>query len=243
MLKIYTCAFLNENYLNEAKISIESLRTNGAFDGPIYLITDMSCSIDGVNVIYASCPDVPTSSAFKLKVFEYIKDFSDDDIVLYLDTDIVLLKPIPSFNDIDDKINFYEYPSQKQNLIYFAGFITEDPEIISKQAFSAGLFVFRPSEAVKDTFSKAFSLFSDLNKKGKINGCWEQPALCYTVIKENMYTLSLTPYIYEERWKDWYIAPDGRPKESHIFNHFCALRGVNRQTEMKKYLIQKEETN
>jgi hypothetical protein len=66
--------------------------------------------------------------------------------------------------------------------------------------------------------------------KNKINGCWEQPALCFTLIETDMYNISLNNLVYEERTKT-------KPSNSAVFNHFCGLRGPIRYTNMKKYII------
>lgn len=229
MFKIYLCAFINKVYLEEAKVCIESIRKNGCFTGPIYLFTDMDASIDGVNIIKTTCGSVPLSSGYRLRLFEHIADFSPDDIFLYVDTDIVALKPLPSFDSIGDKIQVYGYPLRKQIESSFSGFITNDTNYTSKTAMSAGILLFRPSIKVKRVFDAAHNLYLDLIKKNKINGCWEQPALCFTLIEHDMYEISLNDYVYEER-------EHGTIAESHIFNHFCGLRGNIRYKYMKKYL-------
>ena len=55
MLKIYLCAFLKKEYLEEAKICIQSIRKHGLFTGKIYLFTDLDVYIDNV-VIYIYLP-------------------------------------------------------------------------------------------------------------------------------------------------------------------------------------------
>lgn len=229
MLKVYLCAFIKKEYIEEAKICIQSLRKNGCFNGPIYLFTDMDISISGIEVIKVKCQSVFLSASFRTRLFEYIKDFSDDDIFLYLDTDIVILKPLPSFDDIGEKIQTYGYPLRTQKEQSFAGFITNDINYTSKTAICSGILLFRPSLKVKKVFDDTYKLYNILIINKKINGCWEQPALCYTLIKHDMYDISLNNYVYEERTKS-------KITDLQIFNHFCGLRGLERYKKMKKYL-------
>ena len=222
------CAFLNKNYIEEAKICIESIRKNGLFTGPIYLFTDLDVDIENVVIIKATCETIPLSSSFRTRVFEYIKDYSVDDTFLYLDTDIVVLKPIPDLI-VTDKIHVYGYPKRKQNESSFSGFLTRDKKFTSETAFSAGILLFKPSEKVKKVFDDTYNLYLSLLQKKRINSCWEQPALCFILIQENMHDISLNDYVYEQRTKSKVL-------DSHVFNHFCALRGPKRQLSMKKVL-------
>lgn len=229
MLKIYLCAFKTECYLKEANVCIESLRTKGQFNGPVYLFTDMDVTIADVQVIKVNCESVPLSASFRTRLFEYIKDYDSDDIFLYIDTDIVALKPLPLFNSIGNKIQVYGYPSRTQVEPSFSGFITNDTHFTKKTAVSTGLLLFRPSLKVKKVLDETYELYKQLIKKNKINDCWEQPALCFKLIESDMYEMSLNDYVYEERTRI--------PKnELHIFNHFCGMRGNARHAQMKKYL-------
>ena len=123
MLKVYLCALKKKCYLEEAKICIESLRTNGKFNGPIYLFTDMNISMTNVEVINVNCESVSLAPSFRLKLFRYINNYNSEDIFLYLDTDIVILKPLPNFKFIDNKIHVYGYPLRTQKENSFSGFI------------------------------------------------------------------------------------------------------------------------
>lgn len=229
MLKIYMCAFKNNCYLEEAKICIESLRTNGKFNGIIYLFTDMEVTLHHVEVIKANVESIPLSASFRIQLFNYIKDYNANDIFLYLDTDIIILKPLPSFDSIGNKIQVYGYPSRTQVEDSFSGFITNNPHFTKKTAICSGILLFRPSLKVKKVFDEIDELYNELIKKNKINSCWEQPALCFKLIEHDMQTISLNDYVYEERTNDSIT-------DLHIFNHFCGLRGNTRYINMKKYL-------
>jgi hypothetical protein len=229
MLKIYLCAFLNKIYIEEAKVCIESIRTNGCFKGTIYLFTDMDVFIEGVEIIKTTCASIQLSACYRTRLFDHIKDISKDDIFLYLDTDIVVLKPLPSFDHIGDKIHVYGYPSRRQKEPSFSGFITDDINYTSQTAICSGILLFRPSPKVKKVFDDIYKLYMDLIKKNKINACWEQPALCYILIEQDMYDISLSEYVYEERTKS-------KITDLQVFNHFCGMGGDSRYNNMKKYL-------
>lgn len=235
MLKIYMCVFFSQDYVKEAKLCIESLRTHGKYAGEIYLFTDLEdIKIEGVTIIKADCDSIANSSAFRLDVFNYI-EFKEDDIVLYLDTDIMILKPLPDFSWIDDKVNVYGYNGtfgyrkRKQKEESFAGYLTTDREIVEQDAFCAGILLFRPTEYIRKLFADTLSLHRQNVKVGKINNCWEQPSLCFILAKNHMFSLNLNAFVHEERM-------NANVKDSVIFNHFCGMRGHQRNVQMRKYL-------
>lgn len=233
MLKIYFCAFKKKCYLEEAKISIKSLQTNGQFNGPIYLFTDMDVILDNVEIFKVDCESIPLSASFRTQIFEYIKDYDSNDIFLYLDTDIVIVKPLPSFNYIDNKIQVYGYNTRNQSGSSFSGHITNDPHFVLQPAICSGILLFRPSLKVKNVFDETYELYKKLLRRNKVNGCWEQPALCYKMIEHTMCNMSLNDYVIEQRGGEHSIK---NKKDTYIFNHFCGLRSSTRFNEMEKYL-------
>ena len=138
MLKIYICACKDKQYLKEAKICIDSLRKNGQFHGLIYLLTDipqflekLDFDLTNVEVIKVKCGSNKMSAVLRTRLFHYIENYDTNDIFLYLDTDIVIVKPLPTFDYIDDKIHVYSHGgSQKSNS--FSGYITNNPYFTSK---------------------------------------------------------------------------------------------------------------
>jgi hypothetical protein len=188
----------------------------------------MDVNIDGVDIIKEKCENVFLSASFKTRIFKYFPDFSAYDQYLYLDTDIVALKPLPTFDSIGSKIQVYGYPARTQREHSFAGYITQDIKYTSKMAISSGILLFRPSVEVKRVFDDTYELYTTLIKQNKVNHCWEQPALCYVMIDQDMYDVSLTEFVYEERLN--------RTPTKEVFNHFCGLRGEARKYMMKKYL-------
>jgi lipopolysaccharide biosynthesis glycosyltransferase len=233
VLKIYLCAFINNKYIEEAKVCIQSIRQNGLFNGEIYLFTDMNVVVndENVHIIKVNCKTVELSAVYRTRLFEHldINKFSEDDIILYLDSDIVVMKPIPSFEFITDKIHVYGYPSRKQKEGSFAGFITSEPKYVNYVAFCSGILLFRPSNKIKQVFDEIYSLYLELINKNKINPCWEQPALCYKLIEHEIVCIDLNDLVYEERTK-------GVIEDGHVFNHLCGMRSCDRVNLMKKYL-------
>lgn len=221
------CAFLTSHYIEEAKLCINSIRTYGCFQGPIYLFTDKDVKIPSVNVIHVPCSSVEESAVIRTRVFEYMK-YTSDDIFLYMDTDILCIKPIPSFDTLDEKIHVYGYPNKTQKEESFCGFLTNDERYISKPSISSGILLFRPSEKVKQVFDETYKMYTQLILDKKINGCWEQPALCYQLITYDMYSITLNEYVYEPRTRKNHT-------EDTLFVHFCGLRSVRRFQQMKSY--------
>jgi hypothetical protein len=229
VLKIYLCAFLKKEYVEEARVCIESIRTKGLFTGPIYLFTDMNVEIEGVIILKATCTSVPLAASYRTRLFDHIHDFSKDDVVLYLDTDIIVMKPLPTFDTIGDKIQVYSYTDKTQEHEHFCGFITDDRNYIRKPAICSGILLFRPTDKIRNLFDETYELYQQLIKRQKINACWEQPALCFKLIEHDLYTISLNDLVHEERWEK-------KIEDSVIFNHFCGLRALDRYKKMKKCL-------
>ena len=232
VLKIYLCAFLKEEYLEEAKICIQSIRTIGEFRGPIYLFTDMLENIEGVNVIKVSCESVPLSASYRTRLFEHITDFSNDDIVLYLDTDIIVMKKLPDFTNINNKIHVYGYPTRNQSELSFAGGIEQDINYKKIPGICSGILLFRPSQKVKQVFEEAYELYLELLSQNKVYEMWEQPALCLKLIENDMCEISLNNLVCEER---------DNPSRNNpaIFNHLCGMRSNERKDITKEILNQK----
>lgn len=227
---IYLCAFINKYYIEEAMVCIESIRKNGKFTGDIYLFTDMDVLIDNVKIVKTTVESVNLSASYRLRFFEHIKlNEVKNEIVLYLDTDIVVLNEIPTFDNINNKIQTYGYPNRRQIEKSFAGAITDETNYTDKVAISSGILLFRASTVVKKVFDETYELYLELINKEKVNGCWEQPALCYTLTKLDMCEMSLNKYVYEERTNQ-------KIKEDIVFNHFCGMRGNERYLKMVEYL-------
>ena len=228
------CAFKSEAYLNEAKICIRTLREAGNFTGDIYLFTDLISNLKNVNVVNIECSDIYNAAAMRLKYFEYVKTQASD-IILYLDTDILILKNLPDLGYIDDKVHVYGYNGEfgwtkrLQAESSFAGHLINDTNITEQHPFCSGILLFRPTSIIENLFSTVCEYYNDQIKNNRVNSCWEQPALNLVLCKHNMFEISLNRYVHEERNK--------KPiHESVVFNHFCGMRGAGRASLMNKYI-------
>jgi lipopolysaccharide biosynthesis glycosyltransferase len=166
---IYLCAFINKYYIEEAMVCIESIRKNGKFTGDIYLFTDMDVLIDNVKIVKTTVECVYLSASYRLRFFEHIKlNEVKNEIVLYLDTDIVVLNEIPTFDNINNKIQTYGYPNRRQIEKSFAGAITDETNYTDKVAISSGILLFRASTVVKKVFDETYELYLELINKEKV---------------------------------------------------------------------------
>lgn len=233
-LKVYICAFKSEAYLHEAKICIKTLREAGKFTGEIYLFTDLISNLKNVNIVNIECSDIYNAAAMRLKFFEHVNTRASD-IILYLDTDIMILKNLPDFKYIDDRVHVYGYNGEFgrakrfQTESSFAGYLTNDINISEQHPFCSGILLFRPTNIIKNLFSTVCEHYNNQIKNNRVNSCWEQPALNLVLCEHNMYKISLNKYVHEER--------DKKPiHESVVFNHFCGMRGTRRASLMNKYI-------
>ncbi len=240
MLKIYICACKDKFYLKEAKICIDSIRKNGQFNGLIYLLTDipqfikqLEFNLTNLEVIKVRCKTNKLSAALRTQFFHYIENYDHNDIFLYLDTDIVIVKPLPSFDYIDDKIHVYGYKNGSQKSNSFSGNITNDPYFTSKPGICSGILLFRPSLKVKNVFDETYELYQKLLAEDKVSACWEQPALCYKLIEHDIYNISLNDCVVEKRGGMHSIE---NKSDTYIFIHFCGMRGPKRHQMMNEYL-------
>ena len=219
---IYLCAFIEPRYIKQAKVCIRSIREKGQFKGDIYLFTDLDVYIKDVIIIQTNVKNVEFSASFRLRIFDYLslENIPNNEVLLYLDTDIVVVNKIPSFENIKDKIYLYGYPSKSQEGASCAGFITIDKHYTSKREICSGILLFRPSKKIKRVLDEAYSLYKTLVNRNKINEYWEQPALSYTLTKYDMVEPLLDRYVLELR-------ENTTINKDIIFIHYCGIRDNN----------------
>lgn len=231
-LKIVLVAF-GRPYLDEALLCLKTIRNNGEFNGEVYIITNVfETTIEHAVKIYINeykySADNIIGSGFKLKILDLIP-YEENDVFLYLDSDILVLKKI-ELPDPKDKVCVYGYPGRILEEISFAGFITDDPKIIHQPAFCSGIFLFRPTKEIKETFKNTWNDYEKNYYNKNFNGCWEQPFLTYHLTKDKLSNICLNDFVYEER-------SNVEKNEKNMFNHLCGLRGIERKRIMKKYII------
>lgn len=236
-LHIIQCCFFKDNYYKEAILSIKSIRNNGKFNGKISLICDKlvinhASIFHDLNVnikIVDDCKNIASSSGYRLKMIDTL-NLQYNENILYLDTDIMILKPIilPKLNN---KVNGYGPSNTTQNTKSYAGLLTKDHNILKMPALNAGILYFNPNNKIHTCFKNAWNNLQKNIKK--VTDVWEQPYLNLELCKNNLYTLSLNDIVFEERWIK---EKNMLCKDNYIFNHFCGLRGDTRKIKMEKYL-------
>lgn len=246
-LIIVFCCFSNNDFLQEAFISIESLRCVGKFKGNITLVTDFTNvqnkMIDDI-VIVETPTNKHLSPAIRLRILDLI-DYDSNDVILYLDTDVLCVGEMDFFIEfsktIDNDLHVYGYGEtcRKQKEMTFAARRTNDKSILDQVAWSSGILLFRPSIIIKETFQKAYTHYENHLKTHGYDYMWEQPSLCLVFCENRRYKTTLDPFVYEERVSHNFVkgkSPSLHPNINPIFNHFCALRGPDRNKNMRKSL-------
>ena len=243
-ITIYYCGF-GERYFREAIISALSVRIIGGFDGEILIFCDQNYGFswlesDGyeapkVTLVTLGNKEPKDAAAFRLEVLNYIQS-DDESILLYLDTDIVCIGHIEwrqlLANCDLNLVNLYGYPDRNQDNPNMAGFITDDIDILSQKAFCSGLLLFRPLDSIAQAFVEVLQRYAN---QQNINVCWEQPMLCYVLLKNNLANITLDRYVNELRNPSAY-------KKDEVFNHLCVFRSENRPAQMLNLLKQVEKT-
>lgn len=247
ILRIVFCCFSHDDFLQEAFISIESLRCIGKFKGNITLVTEFTNvqnkMIDDIIIV-----ETPTNKdlgpATRLRILDLI-NYNSNDVILYLDTDVLCVGEMDFFIEfsktIDNNLHVYGYEEtcriQKEKT--FAARRTNDESILDQVAWCSGILLFRPSIIIKESFQKAYSHYKNHLKTYGYDGMWEQPSLCIIFCENRKYKTSLDPFVYEERVLHNFLkgkSPSLHPNINHIFNHFCGLRGSDRNKKMRKIL-------
>jgi len=236
-LRIVLCAFFKQTYIEQAKLSIKSIRKNGNFNGQIDLITNIDCNIDGVNVIKVNdCKDINDAFAYRLKMLD-ILDWKENDTFLYLDTDIIVMKRLSNLKYNNEKVNVYTHKTapKNQDNNWYAGLLTKDPKILKQKPFCSGIMLFKPSNNIKEIFKEIWNFFQN-DKKYNIKNLkyGDQPYINYKLCQHNLYDISLNNVVFDERTK--YNNLKLNINNSHIFNHFCGYKGNDVIHLMKKYI-------
>lgn len=233
-MKVVYCAFNKTHYLEEAFISIESLRKKGKFLGDIYLITNLNVNqqiikLFNLRIIFTKKFDsVELSAGARLKIPELIP-LDIDEICMYLDTDIIILKELPNFN-VKEKLLVYGYPQRTQEDKSFAGLLTKNKNIINQPSINTGILIFKNNQINRIIFFESWEYYlSDIKNNVKISKKWEQPYLCLKLCEYKNYEHKLNEIVGEERYPETI-------NDKTVFNHFCTLRGENRRKLMMRYL-------
>lgn len=250
-IHIVMCCFLNRNYIEEATLSIRSIRHVGNFHGRITIITDFSdVHLDEYDVVVhvvSRLERADTAAGYRLKMLD-ILSWDPSDIFLYMDVDILCTRDMHSFMDhavaVDDKLNVYGYDevgltqSSHPYPQYYAGSLTEDPVVRSQPAWCSGILLFRPHQIIADAFRETYNKYVDfISQNRSVLQSWEQRFLCLTFCTLQWYTISLNAFVSEES----HTIPHHRkhtkpPGQCATFHHFNGYRSDKRKEMMREKL-------
>lgn len=142
-------------------------KTNPNIDVAILLDENIESGVVPSNIHIIRCPKSETperASMRKLEVFQYIKNIEKYDVVLYIDTDILVIESLYNccldiFNMNEDIAVYTEHDSQDNHTHIFWSLheYTESElelfQLHDIKVFNAGFFGFRPSATVKHDFA------------------------------------------------------------------------------------------
>lgn len=251
MIRIVMCCFMNRDYLEEANLSIQSIRRVGKFQGKITLITDFAdVHMNEYDIDIHVVPPVERiemGAGYRLKMLDLL-NWESSDIFLYLDTDVLCVNDMKFFinhaMNIDDKLHVYGLDelgfTQRTHPAsgHFASSLTNDPKICNQPAWSSGILLFRPSQKMMDAFCQTHSMYTNfLSNHPMYTNEWEQRFLCYIFCDMEYYNISLNPFVCEEYYRYPASYTFGKRPGNHlVLNHFCGLRGHRRKQLMQHYL-------
>jgi hypothetical protein len=239
IVTIYYCGF-GQEYFREAIIAALSVRCIGGFDGQIVIFCDQNYGYSWLESYGYPAPKVtiiplgekaPKDAAvFRLAALDYL-EYSNESILLYLDADILCIHPIDwqaLLSNCDlNLVNAYGYPHRTQVAPSMAGSVTDDPNILSQKAFCSGLLLFRPLQPIRQAFIEIQQRYA---AQAAINSCWEQPMLCYILLKRQLVSINLDQFVNELRNYE-------ADKPQAFFNHLCGFRHLQeRHTVMLRLL-------
>lgn len=205
-MRIIFCIY-GDTYKKELDIAIKSIRLWN--NNPIVVIN--------------SYPSVEESAGGRLRILEDIP-YEENEIILYLDADIVTLSKI-NLPDPKDKVCVYGYPHRDNHHSSFAGFITSEKDILSKPSINSGILLFRATQSNRELFKFIHHQYIT----GKKNACWEQPYINYWLHKKGTENINLNPFVIEHRYND-------KVSDQTQFVHFCGMRGGSRHKMMEGVL-------
>lgn len=252
-IRIVMCCFINRNYMEEAKVAIESLRKVGKFEGRISVITDFpEFCVEDVDVhVVPPVERVELAAGYRLKMLDML-EWTPDDIFLYLDTDILCVQNMQRFIHhaltIDDKLHVYGYNdiglTQDTHPYpeYYAGSLTTDPRICNQPAWCSGILLFHPSDHILEAFRHTHASFTEFVSRTKEPiKSWEQRFLCRTFCDNECYAITLNPFVSEESYKmpdhRKHTKPPGIHATFHHFNGYRSNRRANMMNERMNHLL------
>ena len=206
---IYSCIFVNIEYLELAELLLKSYKLFGGAPNDIdYLIFCNPNFKDKIQVMFNNlkingkiwCLDLHTkfdACCARLKIFDY-PDIDLYDKILYLDCDILVTNPIATIFDIPLENKLYAIKDGNTSHEYWGGGFFEND--LNIDAFSSGILLFNNDIILKRLFLKIISHIGEelnnhnyeplFNQKKEVDFnklFGDQPFIVYAAIKSNLY--------------------------------------------------------
>src|SRR5579883_933526 len=132
-------------------------------------------SVGKVNGLFGAC-------SLRLRIFDY-PEVGNYDKILYLDTDILILKDLSWVFDLDfkqDEIQVFDEGGSLNHPFWGWCFTpSEVAEMKDKGGFTSGVLLFRNGEFMQGVFRKAIQMIEGYEKAGKMPPCYDQPVINY----------------------------------------------------------------
>jgi lipopolysaccharide biosynthesis glycosyltransferase len=182
-----------------------------------------------------------------LDVFEFpqIKNY---DGILYLDTDILIIKPLaPIFQLIrEDKLYALKEINDIRKKIYWGSnlFGDELKNYKDKSGFNSGVLLFQNTETMKNLFN---IVRIDMKNRSNVKPYYfDQPFLNYNAKKLNLWEgnsnngNSLINYVHRNGYKIYNSSNNEKIQLNHTLIHFCGgvNAGIEKQESMKSFLTE-----
>jgi hypothetical protein len=148
-----------------AQLCVRSLRR--FFDGRVDVITDGR--VTGATVTSVPSMNSRRAAAIRLRLPE-ILGLDPGESVLYLDADVLALKPL-DLPAPRDRVMVYGYPQRTQRDPSFAGRLTTDPAVVRQRAFCSGILYFRATDSIRAAFRAALDGYTSALRAGKRLPC------------------------------------------------------------------------
>ena len=219
---IYLVAFGNKFYYELGQLTIDSLIKTG-YDGDIIVLVETPYEFKGAKSVPMNIKGWKHKydpHMCRARLHHFI-DVSSYDVILYLDTDVIVLKNLDDvFNTIkaNNCFTVFNAPTRLHNLWHIATMNKDDViKFVNKKTPSicSGIYGL-PSSIVKEVFDSWLSIFDEKIKHSELFVC-DQNILC-----ELLYTNKLEYKLFPI---DWLFYPKYNKIESgkESLLHHCAL--------------------
>jgi hypothetical protein len=215
---IYLALFVNPNYVNLLELLLRSMKLYGSVDldtTDILILTDESLHPQieqlgrdmgfPLKFFFLTISTKWEASCARIEIFKY-EDISEYDKILYIDTDIIINRPIGTIFDLDirsDKLyakaegqlgsvwwggQFFNFPHRRTLSTWATSPINE-----RTTAFCAGILFFRNSSEMKLLFGAIGDHINDYIhvKKNPPPQFWDQPFIVYNSFIHDAYDNSV----------------------------------------------------